>query len=80
MAPPLNPTSKVLKAYREPLPHVLTNVLFGKPTDMETAYKVMKREALAGIRLRCVGFGHRARLIGAARRAGTADRRSADLL
>jgi hypothetical protein len=36
---------------------VLTNVLFGsRLTDMETAYKVFKREALDGIRLRCVGF------------------------
>ena len=35
----------------------LTNVLYGgKLTDMETAYKVMKREALQGIRLRTVGF------------------------
>jgi glycosyltransferase involved in cell wall biosynthesis len=36
---------------------MLTNVMFGASlTDMETAYKVMKREALAGIRLRTVGF------------------------
>jgi glycosyltransferase involved in cell wall biosynthesis len=36
---------------------MLTNILYGaKLTDMETAYKVMKREALAGIRLRTVGF------------------------
>jgi glycosyltransferase involved in cell wall biosynthesis len=36
---------------------ILTNVLFGaRLTDMETAYKVMRREALNGIRLRCVGF------------------------
>ncbi len=36
---------------------MLTNVLFGsRLTDMETAYKVMRREALAGIRLRAVGF------------------------
>ena len=35
----------------------LTNILFGsRLTDMETAYKVFTREALAGIRLRCVGF------------------------
>ena len=35
----------------------LTNVLFGsRLTDMETAYKVFRREALEGIRLRCVGF------------------------
>jgi glycosyltransferase involved in cell wall biosynthesis len=35
----------------------LTNVLFGgRLTDMETAYKVFTREALDGIRLRCVGF------------------------
>jgi dolichol-phosphate mannosyltransferase len=35
----------------------LTNVLFGgRLTDMETAHKVFRREALEGIRLRCVGF------------------------
>jgi glycosyltransferase involved in cell wall biosynthesis len=35
----------------------LTNVLFwGRLTDMETAYKVMRREVLACVRLRCVGF------------------------
>jgi glycosyltransferase involved in cell wall biosynthesis len=35
----------------------LTNVLFGsRLTDMETAYKVMKRDALVGVRLRTVGF------------------------
>jgi glycosyltransferase involved in cell wall biosynthesis len=36
---------------------LLTNVLFGaRLTDMETAYKVFRRETLDGIRLRCVGF------------------------
>ena len=36
---------------------LLTNVLFGsRLTDMETAYKVIRRSALANIRLRCVGF------------------------
>jgi len=35
----------------------LTNALFGaRLTDMETAYKVFRREAIDGIRLRCVGF------------------------
>jgi glycosyltransferase involved in cell wall biosynthesis len=35
----------------------LTNLLFAaRLTDMETAYKVFRREALDGIRLRCVGF------------------------
>jgi glycosyltransferase involved in cell wall biosynthesis len=35
----------------------VTNLLFGsRLTDMETAYKVMQREALQGIRLRSVGF------------------------
>jgi glycosyltransferase involved in cell wall biosynthesis len=35
----------------------LTNILFGgRLTDMETAYKVFRREVLAGITLRCVGF------------------------
>lgn len=36
---------------------MLTNMLFwGRLTDMETAYKVLRRDVLAGIRLRCVGF------------------------
>jgi len=36
---------------------LLTNVLFGsRLTDMETAYKVFRREVLTGLRLRCVGF------------------------
>jgi len=36
---------------------MLTNVLFGgRLTDMETAYKVFRREVLDGLRLRCVGF------------------------
>ncbi len=35
----------------------LTNVLYGsRLTDMETAYKVFRREILDGMRLRCVGF------------------------
>lgn len=34
-----------------------TNLLYGVwLTDMETGYKVFARDALAGIRLRCVGF------------------------
>jgi glycosyltransferase involved in cell wall biosynthesis len=55
----LAPTSKVpLKARTaNRFLTILTNVLFGgRLTDMETAYKVMRREALDGIRLRCVGF------------------------
>ncbi|HEX3703822.1 MAG TPA: glycosyltransferase family 2 protein [Vicinamibacterales bacterium] len=36
---------------------MLTNVLYGsRLTDMETAYKVFRRELLDGMRLRCVGF------------------------
>jgi hypothetical protein len=36
---------------------MVTNVLYGSTlTDMETGYKVFRREALEGIRLRCVGF------------------------
>jgi glycosyltransferase involved in cell wall biosynthesis len=35
----------------------LTNLLFAsRLTDMETAYKVFKRGAIEGVRLRCVGF------------------------
>ena len=36
---------------------LLTNVLYGtRLTDMETCYKMMRREVLDGLRLRCVGF------------------------
>ncbi len=36
---------------------ILTNILYGaRLSDMETAYKVFRREALDGIRLRCVQF------------------------
>ena len=35
----------------------LTNLLFGtRLTDMETAYKIFRRELLQGVRLRCVHF------------------------
>jgi glycosyltransferase involved in cell wall biosynthesis len=69
----LNPTSKVpLKARTaNRFLTMLTNVLFGgRLTDMETAYKVMKREALAGIRLRCVGFDIEPELTARLLRAG----------
>jgi dolichol-phosphate mannosyltransferase len=36
---------------------MLTNVLFGgRLTDMETAYKVFRRDIIRSLRLRCVGF------------------------
>jgi len=36
---------------------ILTNLLFGaRLTDMETAYKVFRREVVAGLHLRCVRF------------------------
>src|SRR5439155_8016870 len=36
---------------------LLTNILIaGRLTDMETGYKAFRREVLAKIRLRCVGF------------------------
>ena len=50
---------------------LLTNVLFGgRLTDMETAYKVMRREALAGLRLRSVGFDIEPELTARLLRAG----------
>jgi len=50
---------------------ILTNVLFGgRLTDMETAYKVMRRSALEGIRLRCVGFDIEPELTARMLRAG----------
>jgi len=50
---------------------ILTNVLFGgRLTDMETAYKVMRRSALEGVRLRCVGFDIEPELTARMLRAG----------
>ena len=50
---------------------MVTNVLFGGHlTDMETAYKVFRREALNGIRLRCVGFDFEPELTAELLRAG----------
>ncbi len=41
----------------------LTNLLYGSHlTDMETAYKVFTRQAIKGLRLRCVGFDIEAEL------------------
>jgi glycosyltransferase involved in cell wall biosynthesis len=69
----LNPTSRV--AFRSRAANrfltMLTNVLFGgRLTDMETAYKVMRREALQGIRLRTVGFDIEPELTARLLRAG----------
>ena len=48
-----------------------TNALFlGRLTDMETAYKVFRRQALTGIRLRCVGFDFEPELTAKLLRAG----------
>lgn len=49
----------------------LTNLLYGGHlTDMETAYKVFRREALEGIRLRQVNFDFEAEITGKLLRAG----------
>ena len=48
-----------------------TNVLFnGRLTDMETAYKVFRREVIETIRLRCVGFDFEPELTAKLLRAG----------
>jgi dolichol-phosphate mannosyltransferase len=55
----LRPTAKIRRRTRIAnwVLTMLTNVLFGaRLTDMETAYKVMRREVIASIRLRAVGF------------------------
>jgi glycosyltransferase involved in cell wall biosynthesis len=50
---------------------ILTNLLFGgRLTDMETAYKVMRRTSLEGVRLRCVGFDIEPELTARLLRAG----------
>jgi len=49
----------------------LTNVLYGAHlSDMETAYKVFRRDALAGVRLRCVHFDFEPEITGHLCRAG----------
>ena len=55
----LNPTTRIARRTRLANTALtwLTNILFGgRLTDMETAYKMFRREAIDGIRLRCVGF------------------------
>ena len=55
----LNSTVKVPRMSRlaNRLLTILTNLLFhGHLSDMETAYKMFRREALQGIKLRCVRF------------------------
>ncbi len=48
-----------------------TNILFsGRLTDMETAYKVFRREVIETIRLRCVGFDFEPELTAKLLRAG----------
>ena len=69
----LNPTGRV--AFKSRAANrfltMLTNLLFGGHlTDMETAYKVMRREALHGIRLRTVGFDIEPELTARLLRAG----------
>lgn len=49
----------------------LTNLLFCvRLTDMETAYKVFRRDALKGVRLRCVHFDFEPEITGYLARAG----------
>jgi glycosyltransferase involved in cell wall biosynthesis len=49
----------------------LTNLLFSaRLTDMETAYKVFRREALRGTRLRCVHFDFEPEITGHLLKAG----------
>src|SRR3954469_7022149 len=69
----LKPTSKVAMKSRAANRFLttLTNILFGgRLTDMETAYKVLKRDALQGIRLRTVGFDIEPELTARLLRAG----------
>jgi hypothetical protein len=50
---------------------LVTNVLFmARLTDMETAYKVLRREVLDGLRLRCVGFDFEPEITAKLLRAG----------
>jgi glycosyltransferase involved in cell wall biosynthesis len=69
----LNPSSRISFKARigNRLLTWLTNLLFrARLTDMETAYKVFRRESLDGIRLRCVGFDFEPELTAKFLRAG----------
>ena len=69
----LSPTSRVPARARAAnrVLTFLTNILFGaRLTDMETAYKVMRKESLKGLRLRCVGFDIEPELTARLLRAG----------
>jgi len=49
----------------------VTNLIFGaRLTDMETAYKMFRRQVLDGVRLRCVGFDFEPELTAKLLRAG----------
>jgi glycosyltransferase involved in cell wall biosynthesis len=55
----LRPTSRIPRRTRlaNRALTALTNLLFGsRLSDMETAYKVFRREVISSVRLRCVGF------------------------
>jgi glycosyltransferase involved in cell wall biosynthesis len=55
----LRPTSRIPRRTRlaNRALTAFTNLLFGsRLTDMETAYKVFRREVIRSVRLRCVGF------------------------
>ena len=50
---------------------MMTNILFGgRLTDMETGYKVFRREVLQKVRLRCVGFDFEPEITAKILRAG----------
>jgi glycosyltransferase involved in cell wall biosynthesis len=69
----LNPSARIPRRTRlaNGFLTTVTNILFGgRLTDMETAYKVMRKEALKGLRLRCVGFDIEPELTARLLRAG----------
>jgi glycosyltransferase involved in cell wall biosynthesis len=69
----LAPTSRVSRRAQlgNRLLTSLTNILYGaRLTDMETAYKVFRRQTLDGVRLRCVGFDFEPELTASFLRAG----------
>lgn len=52
-----NPAISARTRFANRMLTMMTNVLFGgRLTDMETGYKVFRREVLQKVRLRCVGF------------------------
>jgi dolichol-phosphate mannosyltransferase len=66
-----NPAISFRTRFANRLLTMLANILFGgRLTDMETGYKVFRREVLQKVRLRCVGFDFEPEITAKILRAG----------